>query len=99
MYRKARAEMLLKSRGVAVHRADVCDGERLRGIMTSHKITHVVHLAAQAGVRYSVTNPLSYITANVECLTTLLEVLDQFPVYKPYSIVDNFIAIPAHSTP
>lgn len=35
--------------------------------------THVVHLAAQAGVRYAATNPLSYIDSNVRGTSVLLE--------------------------
>lgn len=76
---KARAD-LLHTRGVVVHRADVCDVGLVREIMTSYVVTHVVHLAAQAGVRYSVKNPLAYVTSNVECFTKLLLLLDEFPV-------------------
>ena len=48
--------------------------------MASHAISHVVHLAAQAGVRYSLYDPAAYVTSNIECLLVLLDVLRQFPV-------------------
>lgn len=35
--------------------------------------THILHLAAQAGVRYAVHNPLAYVHSNVGGFVTLLE--------------------------
>ena len=52
---------------------DVCDGELLRTLLKSGRVTNVIHLAAQAGVRYSLKNPLAYVQANVKCFVTLLE--------------------------
>lgn len=37
--------------------------------------THVIHLAAQAGVRHSLNRPLDYVRANIECFVTLFEAL------------------------
>ncbi|KJE95471.1 UDP-glucuronat epimerase [Capsaspora owczarzaki ATCC 30864] len=64
----------LKELDVRVITGDVCDAELLRSLFSSVDITHVVHLAAQAGVRYSLDHPLAYIRANVKCFITLLEV-------------------------
>ena len=77
---KARAREL-KKLGVRVYHNDVCNSSLLVDVMTSRRISHVVHLAAQAGVRYSLYNPLSYVTANIECFLVLLDVLRRFPVY------------------
>jgi len=52
---------------------DVCDGELLRHILREGRVTRVIHLAAQAGVRYSLKKPLEYVKANVQCFVTLLE--------------------------
>jgi len=52
---------------------DVCDGELLRSILREGRVTRVIHLAAQAGVRYSLKKPLEYVKANVQCFVTLLE--------------------------
>jgi len=76
---KARAREL-KKLGVTVYCNDVCNSSHLLDVMTSGNITHVVHLAAQAGVRYSLSNPTAYVTANIECLLVLLDVLRRFPV-------------------
>ncbi len=42
-------------------------------IFSSHSISHVVNLAAQAGVRYSLTNPHSYIESNIVGFLNILE--------------------------
>jgi len=39
----------------------------------THKIDRVIHLAAQAGVRYSLENPHSYVESNIVAFTNLLE--------------------------
>ena len=52
---------------------DVCDGELLRRVLREGRVTRVIHLAAQAGVRYSLKKPLEYVKANVQCFVTLLE--------------------------
>ena len=51
----------------------MCDGELLRSILREGRVTRVIHLAAQAGVRYSLKKPLEYVKANVQCFVTLLE--------------------------
>jgi UDP-glucuronate 4-epimerase len=53
---------------------DLCDFEGLRGIFCEHRIGGVVNLAAQAGVRYSLTNPFAYQKANLEAFLNVLEV-------------------------
>lgn len=45
----------------------------LQHLFTEHKFEVVIHLAAQAGVRYSLTNPLSYIRSNVVGFEHVLE--------------------------
>lgn len=52
---------------------DLCDHESLDKLFDSHKFTAVVHLAAQAGVRYSMVNPKAYIDSNVTGFTYMLE--------------------------
>mmetsp|Transcript_23071 Transcript_23071/g.68053 ORF Transcript_23071/g.68053 Transcript_23071/m.68053 type:complete len:415 (-) Transcript_23071:293-1537(-) len=52
---------------------DVCDGDLLELLLRSGRVTNVIHLAAQAGVRYSLKKPLAYVEANVRCFVTLLE--------------------------
>lgn len=57
---------------------DVCDRRLLKAIVRRHRISKVLHLAAQAGVRYSLTHPQEYVRNNVECFVDLLEVIKDF---------------------
>lgn len=65
--------------GIQVIDGDICDTERLGCMIAEHGITHIVHLAAQAGVRYSLVNPQAYIKANIEGFLSILEVCRQSP--------------------
>lgn len=53
--------------------ADLIDEARLRDVFDRHRPSHVVNLAAQAGVRYSLENPAAYIQANLVGFGHLLE--------------------------
>lgn len=78
-YKKARAHRLKKEFGKEVVVGDVCNETLLTSLFEAHTFTHVVHLAAQAGVRYSLNHPLSYVRNNLECYATLLEVVRKIP--------------------
>lgn len=49
------------------------DEENLNLLFEKEKFDHVIHLAAQAGVRYSLTNPKAYINSNIVGFANLLE--------------------------
>lgn len=55
------------------------DAEALTGLLADQRPDIVVHLAAQAGVRYSIEQPQSYVSANLVGTATLLEALKQHP--------------------
>ncbi|MEM7237980.1 MAG: NAD-dependent epimerase [Pseudomonadota bacterium] len=71
--KRARLAELDGRPGFAFHRADLADREAVTALIAAAVPTHVVHLAAQAGVRYSIENPHAYADAN---LTGFLNVLD-----------------------
>jgi UDP-glucuronate 4-epimerase len=52
---------------------DLCDQASLDEVFASHDFSAVVHLAAQAGVRYSMVNPMAYIDSNITAFTHMLE--------------------------
>lgn len=52
---------------------DLADRVAMADLFKTHQFTHVVNLAAQAGVRYSLENPAAYIDANVVGFANLLE--------------------------
>ena len=55
------------------HRASIEDKEAMAGIFAEEKPDRVIHLAAQAGVRYSLENPHAYIDANLQGFMNILE--------------------------
>ena len=75
---------------VQVYHADVCDGVFVRYLMRKYNFTDVVHMAAQAGVRYSLEDPQAYVTANYQCFISLLDVLLEFPVSCYCSVTQSF---------
>ncbi len=73
--KEARRDRLLKRKGMDFIRADIADKEIMLGLVKKYpQITHVVHLAAQAGVRYSLVNPYAYTRANIEGQLVFLEI-------------------------
>jgi UDP-glucuronate 4-epimerase len=60
-------------------RLDVSDAKALMGLMAEHDFDHVIHLAAQAGVRYSLTHPQAYIQSNLVGFANLLEACRAYP--------------------
>jgi UDP-glucuronate 4-epimerase len=63
----------LKQLRIAFHESDIADAGALARIFEREKPEAVLHLAAQAGVRYSLENPASYVQANLVGFANLLE--------------------------
>ena len=59
-------------------RADVADREAMLGL-ASPEVTHIVHLAAQAGVRFSMIDPYAYVMSNVMGQVVMLELARAMP--------------------
>jgi UDP-glucuronate 4-epimerase len=76
---KVARSALLQSRGVDVVTADLSDTLALRTLFEQFEPTHCVHLAAQAGVRYSITHPQAYIDSNIQGFLNILEILRHHP--------------------
>jgi UDP-glucuronate 4-epimerase len=76
----ARLERLRRHNGFVFSEGDVADRAALDGLITGHPdITHVVHLAAQAGVRHSLVDPFAYVQANVMGHLVVLEAARRLP--------------------
>jgi len=54
-------------------RADLADGAAVEACFCAHRFDRVIHLAAQAGVRHSLENPLAYVHSNITGFTNILE--------------------------
>ncbi|GAB6391460.1 MAG: GDP-mannose 4,6-dehydratase [Treponematales bacterium] len=61
-------------------RKDIACGENVKALFRREHFEYVVHLAAQAGVRYSLTHPDLYIASNVQGFLNLLEAIRETPV-------------------
>ncbi|MDJ0908312.1 MAG: NAD-dependent epimerase [Woeseiaceae bacterium] len=71
--KKARAAVLEDYDAFSMARIDLADREAMEALFKEHDFDKVVHLAAQAGVRYSLENPHSYISSNVVGTLHILE--------------------------
>jgi UDP-glucuronate 4-epimerase len=54
-------------------RLDIADASAIAGLLAGERYARVVHLAAQAGVRYSLKNPQAYVDSNVTGFLNILE--------------------------
>jgi len=70
--KEARAQKL-SNHSIPTLRGDLCDRETLKKALDDFQPTHILHLAAQAGVRYSRENPLAYVKSNLEGFVNILE--------------------------
>lgn len=75
----ARAARLEARPGFAMVRGDVADAALVAAIVAEHGITRIVHLAAQAGVRYSLENPFAYEQSNLKGHLAVLEAARHAP--------------------
>ncbi len=68
-----RLSRLERREGFRFCRADVVDGAQMNALFRREKPNRVVHLAAQAGVRYSLEKPHAYVDANISGFLNILE--------------------------
>lgn len=71
--KEARLARLAPKRGFSFVKLDVADRAGMEALFAQHRFDRVVHLAAQAGVRYSIENPHAYIHSNIVGFQNILE--------------------------
>ena len=71
--KQARLAQLQGQAGFRFVKLDVADREGLAALFETERFDRVVHLAAQAGVRYSLKNPNAYVDANLVGFMNVLE--------------------------
>ena len=71
--KEARLERLTGVDGFSFVKMKCEDREGMAELFATHGFDRVVHLAAQAGVRYSIENPFAYIDSNIVGFMTILE--------------------------
>lgn len=79
---KRRRADLLQQEGIKIYEADLNDEKMLDTLFEAYSFTDVLHLAAQAGVRYAKKNPRAYLSSNIDGFLSLLEKLKNFPEIK-----------------
>jgi UDP-glucuronate 4-epimerase len=71
--KQARLGLLEGRNGFHFIKADLADRDAIDAVFAAEKPDRVVHLGAQAGVRYSLENPHAYVASNVTGFLTVLE--------------------------
>lgn len=82
--KKARLEKIKNNSSFRFFKADISNERELREAVGHEKdVDVIVHMAAQAGVRYSIENPSAYVTANVEGMVRIFEQALNLPSRPP----------------
>jgi UDP-glucuronate 4-epimerase len=71
--KQARLERLKAKKGFSFVEMDLCDAEAMNALFAKHRFKTAFNLAAQAGVRHSLSFPQDYVRANLEGFVNLLE--------------------------
>lgn len=77
-----RNKILEKYSNFKLYRIDLSDEKETKKIFKENKIDKVCHLAAQAGVRYSLENPRAYLKANLDAFLNVLEAMKEHNIKK-----------------
>ncbi len=100
--KRARLRRLEAAAGFDFRLVDVADRQAVSGLFDDARPARVVHMAAQAGVRYSLQNPHAYVDSNLVGFVNVLEgcrsVLVEHLVYASSSSVYGASAGPVHAT-
>ncbi|MCQ6274843.1 NAD-dependent epimerase [Bacillus sp. V3B] len=78
--KQERLKILEKNTNFKFFKIDLANEEALYSIFKNHSIDIVINLAAQAGVRYSINHPHSYIDSNLSGFLNILEACRHYPV-------------------
>ncbi len=78
--KKDRLNLLKPNENFKFYKVDLVERESIKKIFNSEKFDYVVNLAAQAGVRYSIQNPYSYVDSNLSGFLNILEGCRHNPV-------------------
>jgi len=78
--KQSRFKILNKYNNFKFHKVDLKDKAKLDSTFELYRPTHVINLAAQAGVRYSINNPYAYVDSNLIGFMNILEACRNYPV-------------------
>lgn len=77
---KAENRSSVSEDGFTFHHLDLAETEKVLAIFKEERFDAVIHLAAQAGVRYSLTNPQAYTHSNIDGFLSIIEGCRKYPV-------------------
>ena len=78
--KEARLEQLASLNNFQFKKLDIAHQDELKNFYSEFRPNKVIHLAAQAGVRYSIENPMAYVSANLVGFMNILENCRHFQV-------------------
>ena len=78
--KEARLEKLHLFENFIEVRKDITSFNSMKQVFAKYKPYYVIHLAAQAGVRYSIENPKSYLDSNINGTFNILELIKEFQI-------------------
>tara|TARA_B100001057_G_scaffold500955_1_gene619168 strand:- start:8770 stop:9738 length:969 start_codon:yes stop_codon:yes gene_type:complete len=81
-YKLRRVKELKKHKNIKFIKADIRSAKLMKKIFLNYKINCLFNFAAQAGVRYSLTNPEKFISSNINGFFNLLELCKKYNVRK-----------------
>ncbi len=71
--KQARLDRLIHHKAFRFHKLDLADSDAVSALFAATQPSHVLHLAAQAGVRYSIDQPFAYSHSNITGFLSVLE--------------------------
>lgn len=78
--KQARLEQLHAYPNFQFYQLDISDAQKIKDIFSQHQPQQVINLAAQAGVRYSLSHPHVYVQSNVVGFTSIIEACREYGV-------------------
>ncbi len=78
--KKKRLNILKKFKKFIFHKTNITNYNNLDKIYKNYQITHVINLAAQAGVRYSIDNAKAYFDSNLHGFFNILEISKKYKI-------------------
>jgi UDP-glucuronate 4-epimerase len=83
--KQARLQLLTPEKSFVFRKLDIADQDGISALAKEFPgISHIVHLAAQPGVRYSLINPYAYVQSNVMGQVVMLELARALPTLKHF---------------
>jgi UDP-glucuronate 4-epimerase len=80
--KKLRLSLLKKKKKFKFYKIDISNCSKLETIFKKNKFDIIINLAAQAGVRYSIINPIEYVSSNILGFSNILDLSKKYKIQK-----------------